>query len=149
MEIATLSLPLLRGVVVSGKPPRMRRIAAAERLAADHALPDGLLAALYAGADVPDAAVRSAREIRLRDYGRDARIRLYQAAALETNPERRMLTLAAWWRLARAARDEPLTARLTAPLLKNIRPGRRWQDYAGEWPSWRRRKPGAGRRKGN
>lgn len=131
MDVAAMPLPLLRGVVVSGKPPRTRRIAAAERLAAADALPDGLLAALYAGADVPAAAVRSAREIRLRDYGRDARIRLYQAAALETNPEQRMLTLAAWWRLARAAGDEPLTARLTAPLLKNIRPGRRWQDYAG------------------
>jgi hypothetical protein len=130
LPLDRMAPPLLRGVVLSGKPPRARRIAAAERLAADHALPDGVLAALYAGADVPAAKVAGARDIRLRDYGREARIRLYQAAALETDPAQRMLTLAAWWRLAVAAGDEPLTARLTAPLLKNIKPGRRWQDYA-------------------
>lgn len=130
LPIDALSAPMLRGVVVSGKEPRAIRIAAGERLAAYHALPDGLLAALYAGADVSEGEIRAARQTRLRDYGRDARVRLYQAAALETNTEQRMLILAAWWRLAVAARDEPLTARLTAPLLKNVRPGSRWQDNA-------------------
>ena len=131
--------PLPTGALIAlaanPKMGRSLRIRALERAASHGAPVYRELAALYAGARVPEREIADAAATRLRDFDARARTRLYLAAAAG-NRSRRAHILAAWWRLAAgaAARGddgaEILAAQMTVPFLRNIDPSPAYQDHA-------------------
>lgn len=120
----------LRAIALSDAKPVQRRIVVAEKAYRMGALNAVEMARIYQLEEVPAARRAGALRASLSGYGPGTRAALYQAAASATDADKRLVVLAAWWRLSLAAGDWQATAALTVPLIEKFEASARHRRYA-------------------
>ncbi|MCC7045639.1 MAG: hypothetical protein IT562_02910 [Alphaproteobacteria bacterium] len=123
---------LLRGIALSPVAPAAMRLEAAHRAALYGALPPEDLAKAYAAAEIPPAQLANAFSEAAKQGGVRARTLLYRAAQAQTQPQGRAEALKALYALGRQEGDFALLARVSLPLLLEMRPAREQAWFAGD-----------------
>ena len=124
--------PVLRGIAVSPATPAPMKLDAAHRAAQYGALAPEDLARLYAAAEFQPAQLASAFSEAAKLGGVRARALLYRAAQAQTQPQGRAEALKALYQLGRQDGDFALLARVSLPLLLEMRPAREQAWFAGD-----------------
>jgi hypothetical protein len=124
--------PVLRGFAAAPGAAPQARLEAAHRAALYGALAPDELAKLYAAVEFPPAQLAAAFSEAAKLGGVRARALLYRAAQTQTQPQGRAEALKALYQLGRQEGDFPLLARVSLPLLLEMRPARAQAWFAAD-----------------
>ncbi len=124
--------PIARGVAIHPGASPAQKLEAAHRAALYGALSPEELARAYGQAEFPPAQVKNAFAEAAKQGGVRARALLYRAAQEQTQPQGRAEALRALYQLGRTDGDFALLARVSLPLLLEMRPAREQAWFASD-----------------
>jgi hypothetical protein len=126
----TNDLAILRTIALAKDAPLALRLQAGEKAAAAGALNGAELGRVYAAQTIEPDEIAKAIAMARDTFDARARARLFKAAAGERNARKRAAILRAVWSLARKHGGYDVAARVFAPFVADMAPGRELRRFA-------------------